>query len=433
MAAANGGGSRADQRLAADAIAAYARKPHPVALCCGVHHYGWGDRRFIPQLLGAESPAVEPQAELWIGAHPDLPATACLHPARVPLDVLVAALPEAVLGAAMVARFGATLPFLFKVLAAATPLSIQAHPNRTQAANGCLREDRLGLALNDPGRSYRDRNHKPELLVALTDFHALRGFRPLEAIAAELVRWPSLADLGRRFDASTHGLRTLYAEFMRLPQAAVDARLAPLVTAAQRRCSDPKDTSRERCRWLLAAHRRYSPRGHYDRGLLSFLLLNLLHLRPGQAIFLPAGELHSYLQGAGLELMANSNNVLRGGLSAKHIDVDALLEVLRVDPHVPRIMAPQTAAHDPRWQIYAPPVAEFSLRRLRLGVGDAAPLEPHAVMLGLVLDGTLHIDGAASRLRLHRGGTCLLPAGAQLQITSRGGADLALATTAACG
>ena len=428
MAAANGGGAAAHQRLVTAAIAAYARRPHPVALCCGIQRYTWGDRRFIPDLLGRPSPAAGPQAELWIGAHPDLPADVCLHPARVPLDGLIAAMPAAVLGAYVARRFDDTLPFLFKVLAAATPLSIQAHPNRAQAEQGFMREDRLELALSDPKRSYRDRKHKPELLVALTDFHALRGFRPLGEIAAELRRWPPLAHLCQHLDGGTDGLRALYADFMRLPQAAVDALLAPVVVSAQSKASDPKDPSCERSRWLLNAHRRFSQPGHCDRGLLSLLLLNLLRLRPGQAMFLPAGELHSYLQGSGMELMANSNNVLRGGLTDKHIDVEALLEVLRVEPHAPEILAPATWADDPRWQSYTPPVAEFSLHRLRLTAGDSVVLAPTAVMLGLVLAGELEIGGDRSHLRLGRGGTCLVPAEQALRITTRSGVDCTLAT-----
>lgn len=443
MPAANGGASDPAQQRIAAAIAAYVARPHPVALCCGIQHYGWGDHRFIPELLGAPAPAAAPQAELWIGAHPDLPAAVCLSPAKVPLDRLIAAAPEAVLGAATVQRFGNALPFLFKVLAAATPLSIQVHPNRDQAARGFAREDRLGLALDDPKRCYRDRNHKPELLVALTDFHALRGFRPLDEIQAELTRWPSLADLATRLDDTTDGLRRLYADFMRLPQPAVDALLGPVVAQAHRRAPDPAegradpgiapptDPDLARCHWLLQAHRRFSPAGHYDRGLLSLLLLNLLHLRPGEAIFLPAGALHSYLAGTGLEVMANSNNVLRGGLTDKHIDVEALLEVLHLDPHAPEILTPSIRADHAGWHSYEPPVAELALHRLRLAPGATAPLHPGAAMLGLVLDGALELQGTASRLRLKRGGSCLIPAGGALRISSGEGADIALATTAA--
>jgi mannose-6-phosphate isomerase len=325
MAAANGGSDAARVARGDERISAYLRNPRPLVLTCGVQHYDWGDHVFIPALLGQPAPADRPHAELWIGAHPDLPATAELDGAPVPLDRLIAAAPTALLGAETAARYGGELPFLFKVLSAATPLSIQAHPNRAQAEQGFADEDRRGLAPTDPRRNYRDRNHKPELLVALTEVHALRGFRPLAEIAAELAHYPTLRAFADTLDGTPAGLRRAYGEHMRLPQPDIDALLAPVLAASRRRADNPADAGRERCRWLLDADRRFAADGHHDRGLLAFLLLNLLHLRPGQAIFLPAGELHSYLAGAGLELMASSNNVLRGGLTTKHIDVDALL------------------------------------------------------------------------------------------------------------
>ncbi|MGD8275927.1 MAG: mannose-6-phosphate isomerase, class I [Thiohalocapsa sp.] len=429
MDGAKGGGTAAEQRLIADTVAAYARRPQLVALCCGIQRYAWGDRRFIPNLLGAPGPSDQPQAELWIGAHPDLPAAACLGALRVPLDQLIAAAPAHILGDAAVRRFGTALPFLFKVLAAATPLSIQAHPNRADAERGFAREHRLGRPLGNPKRSYRDRNHKPELLVALTDFHALRGFRPLDEIAHELARYPSLGDLARDFDGSQDALRRLYADFMRLPQPAVDDLLAPVVALSRRRAQDPNDPGQARCHWLLRAHGQFTQDGHYDRGLLSVLLLNLLHLRPGDAIFLPAGELHSYLAGAGLELMANSNNVLRGGLTDKHIDVDALLSVLHLDPHAPEILRPATLQGDRRWQVYAPPAAEFALYRLHLEAGGSAELAPTAVALGLVLDGDTVITGGDAHLAARQGESFLSPAAVgALRLASTAGADVAIAT-----
>ncbi len=419
---------------------AYARNPRPLALHCGVQHYGWGNTAFIPSLLGVQNPEGRPFAELWIGAHPDLPASAQLEPGHlVPLDRLIAAAPAAVLGAGTRAAFGGELPFLFKVLAAARPLSIQVHPNRAEAERGFAREEQLGIPPNDPKRNYRDRNHKPELLVALTDFHALRGFRPLAEIAAELASYPRLADLARRLDDGVAGLRRLYIELMCLPQPEVDALLAPLLAQCRRRADDAKDPGRERCRWLLHADALYSATGHHDRGLLSFLLLNLLHLAPGEAIYLPAGELHSYLQGVGLELMANSNNVLRGGLTSKHVDVGALLEVLRLDPQDPEIVRPRRelgAEPDPKsGQVeilaYDTPADEFALRRLRFGPGNPYQLRPKAVQLGLVLAGELEIAGAGTRLAFRRGGCFLLPAGCTTGIRAAGAADLALATVPA--
>jgi mannose-6-phosphate isomerase class I len=408
---------------------AYARSPRPLRLRCGVQHYGWGDHSFIPQLLGAPAPTKRPHAELWIGAHPDLPAGACLRPGLwVPLDRLIAHAPDVVLGPATAQAFSGELPFLFKVLAAATPLSIQAHPSRVQAERGFAQEERLGIPRDDPKRNYRDRNHKPELLVALTDFHALRGFRPLDEIAGELGRYEALKRLSPRWDGTPAGLRRWYADFMRLPQADVNALLAPVLAQSRRRAEDPSDPGQGRCRWLVHADDLLSADGHHDRGLIAFLLLNLLHLRPGQALYLPAGELHSYLAGAGLELMASSNNVLRGGLTSKHIDVDALLGVLAVDPHTPEILEPQGPRAEADQLAYDTPAAEFMLERIRLPAAAKRAIAPGAVMLGLMLEGSAEIVGTGATIGLGKGACFLLPAGCEIDIRATTDADLALAT-----
>jgi mannose-6-phosphate isomerase len=423
-------------------IRAFARNPEPLLLRCGVQHYGWGDPAFIPALLGQPAPASEPQAELWIGDHHDLPSVARIGGVEVPLDRLIDAQPEAVLGAAT-ARYGAQLPFLFKVLAAAEPLSIQAHPNRTQAVVGFAHEAQAGVPANDPRRNYRDPNHKPELLVALTDFYALRGFRPLAEIERELAGFPSLDRLSRRLDGSRRGLEAVYAGFMRAPQAEVDALLGPVVAAcASRRSVQPepspggsqpaaaatKKPGADRYGWLVRADALHRRDGHCDRGLLSFLLLNLLHLRPGEAIFLPAGELHSYLDGAGLELMANSNNVLRGGLTGKHIDVDALLAVLNLDPHAPEILSPHRSESAPEALAYRPPIDEFALHLLSICPAPAQRWIGE-VALGLVLEGETTLLTPGQALRVGRGGAFLLPAGQAVDINGSEGTRIALATT----
>lgn len=411
------------------AIRAFAANPRPVHLRCGVQHYGWGDRSFIPRLLGEPTPASEPQAELWIGDHPNLPSVADLDGVPVPLDRLIDARPEAVLGHATLQRYGAQLPFLFKVLSAAAPLSIQAHPNRTQAVVGFARESDAGIPLTDPRRNYRDPNHKPELLVALTDFHALRGFRPLADIDRELQRHPSLAGLRASLGGCRRGLEALYAIFMRLPQAEVDRLLAPVVADCATRATDPRNPEAERCAWLLRADALHGGDDHHDRGLLSFLLLNLLHLRPAEAIYLPAGELHSYLEGAGLELMANSNNVLRGGLTSKHIDVDALLSVLSVDPRPAKLIHPAPEDTNPETTRYDPPAEEFALLMLTSRPADTAHIGGHGPALGLVLEGTdLALTATGPALALSRGDVFLLPAGVGADLRAKQGARLALAT-----
>ncbi len=414
------------------AVAAFARSPRPVRLRCGVQRYGWGDRTFIPSMLGQPTPASEPQAELWVGDHPNLPSVAELDDAPVPLDQLIDAQPEAVLGRQTVRRYGAQLPFLFKVLSAAAPLSIQAHPNRTQAVVGFARESDAGLPLSDPRRNYQDPNHKPELLVALTDFHALRGFRPLSEIDRELKRHPSLGGLAARLGGCRRGLEALYATFMRIPQPEVDRLLAPVIADCATRASDPSDTEAERCRWLLRADMLHGAHGQHDRGLLSFLLLNLVHLRPGEAIFLPAGELHSYLDGAGLELMANSNNVLRGGLTNKHIDVDALLSVLRVDPKPAQVLHPVADDGDSETTRYDPPVEEFALRILTPRRVHAAHIGRDGPTLGLVLEGSdLALTAGESTLALSTGDAFLIPAGVEADLCVEPGARIALATVGA--
>jgi mannose-6-phosphate isomerase class I len=386
--------------------------PRPVALECAMQHYGWGDPAFIPALLGQPNPAGEPCAELWIGAHHDLPSVARDGEQRAPLDLLIEAAPD-LLGRRPRARFGDTLPFLLKVLSARQPLSIQVHPDQAQARTGFEREQRAGIPQGAPSRSYRDRNHKPELLVALTDFFALRGFRPLDEIHAILAATPELAGLAAGAPADAEALAALYQRLMRLPQPRVDALLDPLLSRL--RAEQPPGGFAEddyRC-WLLHADALYSVGGHRDRGLFGMLLLNLIHLRPGQGIFLPAGELHSYLRGSGLELMANSNNVLRGGLTPKHIDVEALLDVVRVDPAPAAIIEP-VRRDDGRWY-YPTPAPEFVLQAVGIDRGECRPLSTagndEGLMLGLVLEGAARIetpDGAG--LTAGRGRAFMLPA-----------------------
>jgi mannose-6-phosphate isomerase class I len=310
------------------AIGRFRDQPRLLRLRCGIQHYAWGDPDAIPRILTRPNPEQRPFAELWAGAHPDLPATALVEGTPVPLDRLVSEATEQALGRDTATRFDGELPFLLKILAAAKPLSIQAHPDQRQALAGFERENREHVPLNAAERSYHDPHHKPELLVALTDFYSLRGFKPLDDIARTLVEIPELAPLARVFRAQGEALAPLYASIMHLGQSQVNALLSPLLERLEKEDRKRRFTPEHPYYWLLRADREYSRPGHRDHGLFSLLLLNLVHLRPGQAIYLPAGELHAYLRGVGIELMANSNNVLRGGLTHKFVDVDELLQTL---------------------------------------------------------------------------------------------------------
>lgn len=292
-----------------------------------VKDYAWGSRTTIPQLLGKPNPQNKPQAELWMGAHPSAPSRVITGQSETSLLDLIDANPDAILGKRVAGRFGGKLPFLFKVLAAAEPLSIQAHPNIEQAAAGFTRENAAGIPLTAPNRTYKDSNHKPEIICALTDFWAMRGFRPyneilsyFEALKLTSIR-PELDDLAK--NPGSKRLAAFYAKLMHLPASAHQETISAAVAVAERKKeSDPA------LLWVTKLHTRYP----LDIGLVSPMLLNVIRLNPGEALYLPAGVLHAYLEGAGMELMANSDNVLRGGLTPKHVDTEELLRILQFEP-----------------------------------------------------------------------------------------------------
>lgn len=287
--------------------------------------YPWGSRTLLAQLRGTEVPSEAPEAELWFGAHSAAPSLVDGQG----LDALIAADPVGMLGKRVADQYGSQLPFLLKLLAAAEPLSIQAHPSRSQAKDGFSREEAEGISLDDPTRNYKDPNPKPELIVALTPFEALAGFRPLdqtrEFFAAldceELDRYASLLDA----PSEDAGLRAAFTTFISLPEDARTSLIAAIVPAAQRVAGDATaGDAAALAGMFLRVHEKYPN----DVGVLAALLLNYVQLRPGEALYLAAGQLHAYLSGLGVEIMANSDNVLRGGLTSKHVDVPELVKVL---------------------------------------------------------------------------------------------------------
>jgi mannose-6-phosphate isomerase len=322
--------------------------PAVVALDGVVRHYAWGSRTAIPALLGVK-PDGEPAAELWFGAHPHDPSPVLDH--HTTLDVLIAGAPEELLGAATVACFGPRLPFLLKVLAVDTALSIQVHPSVEQAQAGYAAEEAAGIARDAPNRNYRDPNHKPELLCALTPFEALCGFRPIEDTLRLFDSW-DVAELEpvRELLAGSDGLRAAFTALLRLDDP------GPLVTAVVARASavPAKDE------WAAVARavRLMAEDFPGDIGVVLGLLLNHVRLEPGEASYLGAGTVHCYLRGTGVEIMANSDNVLRCGLTPKHVDV---AEVLRITDFSP-LEEPRFAADDFGFgPNFVPPVPDFAL------------------------------------------------------------------------
>ncbi|MGY1721915.1 mannose-6-phosphate isomerase, class I [Blastococcus sp. SYSU DS0533] len=382
----------------------------------GVRYYPWGSRTVIPELLGEPVPADRPHAELWVGAHPDEPST--LSDGR-PLDKAIAEDPDRLLGPAVVERFGPRLPFLLKVLAAETPLSLQAHPTTAQAEAGYAAEEAAGIPRDEPTRTFKDPFHKPELLLALTTFEALCGFRPVEESLHCLAKLqvpelkPTIAALARG------GLRAAIPQLLALSGRrrtqlveAVAVKAATFVAA-----HDPEFINTYR--WAATLAESYPG----DPGVVISLMCNHLKLAPGEAVFLPAGNLHAYLSGAGVEVMASSDNVLRGGLTAKHVDLAALIEVLDfTDGRVP-VIHPVLGPGGLRYPV---PVQDFDLTRVHLDE-QAGTLTTRGPQLLLCTEGTAVLASVDGELTLEKGRAAFLPAGAP--VTARGPAVLYRATT----
>lgn len=334
-----------------------------------VRTYAWGSRTAIAEFTGRPAPTAHPEAELWLGAHPGDPAWLETASGRKSLLETIAADPEGQLGSAVRGRFGDALPFLVKVLAAEEPLSLQAHPSRRQAQEGYSREDSLGVPVNSPVRNYRDRSHKPELLVSLGEFHALAGFRPA-ARTVEFMRALAVSDLDPYLallsgQSDAEGLRALFTTWITAPQSDLDVLVPAVLDGAVAYVRTGAREFAAEARTLLELGERYPG----DAGVLAALLLNRVSLGPGEGIYMPAGNLHSYLRGVGVEVMANSDNVLRGGLTPKHVDVPELLRVLDFTPAREAWLRPKKVRNGVE-TVYETPAPEFATSVLNLDGDD---------------------------------------------------------------
>jgi mannose-6-phosphate isomerase len=382
-----------------------------------VKHYDWGSHTSIPELLGLPVPSEKPWAEMWMGAYPGSASRVWVAGGTTPLDAFIAADPEAVLGRRGFERFGPKLPFLFKVLAAAKPLSIQAHPSLEQAREGYLRENEMGLSPGAATRNYRDANHKPELLCALTPFVALDRFRPVADVVAGLaeIGAPELEGPLARLRTGKGGaaLREGFGALMGLERERAQALLERATTAA-RTATSP----------AFACFTRLAEAHPLDIGALAPFFLNIVELDPGQAVFVPAGELHSYIEGTAIELMANSDNVLRGGLTTKHVDLPELLNTLDFESRAPEVLSPVQGA--PGEARFESPAEEFSLSRLEVRSDrDYGPGGGQRLEILICTDGTCALLSGAEgdALRLERGSVVLVTATASPYVI-RGAATL---------
>ncbi|MBN1541280.1 mannose-6-phosphate isomerase, class I [candidate division KSB1 bacterium] len=388
-------------------------RPYPLLLQGVVRHYAWGGERYIPELLGIANPKNRPFAELWMGAHPQSPAQALLPNTTVDLDKLIGVAPEKILGRDSVKRLGPALPYLFKILDARDMLSIQVHPSESQAREGFEREEAAGIPVDAPQRSYKDRYSKPEVHVALTDFWMLNGFRPAQEIAKVLQTVPEFAPLQPAFAGDD--LERLYTTVMTLPQQEVDAMLNPLL---DRLAGEQPTETENPDYWALKASQSFArPDGRRDRGLLSIYLLNLIRLAPGQGTFQAAGVPHAYLRGINVELMANSDNVLRAGLTPKHIDVPELLKALNFRGEHPQILEGQRLSDIET--VFPTPAKEFELCRIDLLTGQNWAIDPdHQAEILIVVSGHVTAESENREMELHRGAILFAPATCALRLVA---------------
>jgi mannose-6-phosphate isomerase len=381
-----------------------------------VRHYPWGSRTVIPELLGERCPADKPYAELWMGAHPDAPSVLATG---TPLDKAIAEQPELLLGTAVQERFGGRLPFLMKVLAAEQPLSLQAHPTIEQARAGFAAEEAAGVPRDDPTRTFKDACHKPELLLALTEFEALCGFRPVEESLHCLAKLqvpelkPTIAALARG------GLRAVIPQLIALSPEHRGALVDAVAAAGARFVAAHDPEFINTYRWAASLAEAYPG----DPGVVISLMCNHLKLAPGEAVFLPAGNLHAYLSGAGVEVMASSDNVLRGGLTRKHVDLAALIEVLDFSDGKVPVLHPVLGPGGLRYPV---PVEDFDLTRCQLGEQSGSLTTPGPQIL-LCTEGSAVLRSADGELVLGKGSSAFVPAG--VPVTAVGPAVLYRATT----
>lgn len=397
-----------------------------------VQPYDWGSRYVIATLQGRPTPSPGPEAELWIGAHPGAPALLEREQGLTTLHRVIAADPEQELGVACASRFHGRLPFLLKVLAVEKALSIQVHPDRAQAQEGWSREDAASIPLRDPARNYKDDWPKPEAVLALTEFEALAGFRSVEEAAriVEHLQVPALASVvdalrSGEDQAQVRALTTL----LHWPMRERDQLLADVEWRCGELADDPGVADEDRAAFRAAV--RIARQHPGDIGLVASLLLQHVTLSPGEGLFMPAGGLHCYLQGTGIELLANSDNVVRAGLTSKHVDVDELLRLLDPAVTVPTLRPVEVA---PGLTHFETPAPEFDLLRCTVGEGGATAGGRHlpgdgAPRLLLCLEGEVTVtDDAGDQVVLGRGESCYSPAtDSGLVLTGRG--DVVIGTT----
>lgn len=377
-----------------------------------IQNYSWGGYNFIPTLLERRLDPGMTYAEYWMGAHEKAPSDILQNDGTlISLKATIDEQPELTLGPYIARNYGC-LPFLFKILDVREMLSIQVHPTKAEAEIGFTRENDMGIPLNASERNYKDNNHKPELQMALSDFWLLHGFRPVDQLRNLLKHVPEFHTLIPIFNSG--GLFGLYKYVMEMPDHLANAILDPLAERILKRydCEELGKTSPDF--WAARAIRNSQVKG-YDRGMFSIYFFNLVRLKQGQAIFQDAGIPHAALQGQAIEIMANSDNVIRGGLTPKYVDVPQLLKLISFKGITPEIIESRLGGN-PYEAFYDSPSPDFCLSKIQLSKDDIYENTTYSTEIVLILNGEARLDAASKEMFMKKGESIIVFAGRNYQL-----------------
>src|SRR6266568_3311371 len=372
-----------------------------------IQHYSWGGYNFIPMLIGLKPEPDMTYGEYWLGAHEKAPSQVLQYDGMtIALNQIIKEQPEKVLGSYVAQRYG-RLPFLVKVMDVREMLSIQVHPTKSEAEIGFARENEMGVPLDSPARNYKDNNHKPELTVVLSDLWLLYGFRSENQFQEVLNQVPEFHALQPVF--ASGGYFGLYKYVMEMPQELVNGLLNTLVERILQKYNAEELEEASPDYWV-AKTRVGKQGGDYDRGIFSMYFFNLVKLKQGQATFQDAGIPHAYLQGQAIEIMANSDNVIRGGLTLKHVDVLELLRLITCKSVIPEIIEGRQS-DNPHESFYASPGHDFCLSRIQLSKGDLYENSADSIEILLILSGETKLDSAGKHMLVKKGESIVVFAG----------------------
>lgn len=377
-----------------------------------LQHYIWGGEHYIPQLLNLSAEENQHYAEWWLGAHTSAPAIIEVDDKSVALTEFLQQNPTA-LGDRSREIFGEELPYLLKILDVAKPLSIQLHPTKQQAEIGFAKENAAGIDLKDPKRTYKDSNHKPEMMIALSDFWLLHGFKKKEKILATLAERSSLTPLAEKL--CTQDLHSFYADVMQADQSQLYQWLAPIIEQNYGAYAANELELENPDYWLFYSMEAMDiSLEKLDAGLVCFYLFNIVRIKKGEGIYQEAGIPHAYLRGQNIELMACSDNVIRGGLTPKYVDIPELLKVVDCREVEPQIIP--AAPHDVRVFTYSTPAKDFALQNIQYECGETHRLKIQSAGILMVMKGQINLRSETTALSLKQGESAFITSGSSYEI-----------------